>query len=231
MLQTFFLDLGIMEYRQAHTMQLELVKRRINGDFDHDIFLFTEHPAVFTLGRRGGQENIKVSEAFLREKGVNVIPVERGGNITFHGPGQVVVYPVIALKAAGLSITEYIFRLEEAMLRLCWDFGADAQRDARNHGVWAAGRKLGSIGIALRHGVAFHGLALNVNTDLEAFSWVRPCGLDDVGMTSLARMLDRELPMEAVKGRLAEHLQAVFKREFLPLPHRMEGTGNGRKEM
>ena len=212
--KAFFQDLGVMEYQKAHALQLDLVERRRTGELDADIFLITEHPSVFTLGRRGGRENLTVSEEFLRQNNVAVIHVERGGNITYHGRGQLVVYPIIQLKTAGLSVTEYVFRLEEVMIRLSADYGVAAVRDPRNHGVWTGGRKLGSVGIAIRHGVAFHGLAVNIAPSLEAFGWIHPCGLTDVRITSLARELERELPLEEVKRRLLGHLAEVFERDF-----------------
>lgn len=207
-------DLGVMDYKEAYDIQLDLVEKRKNGAIDSDVFLLTEHPSVFTLGRRGGRENLMVSEEFLRGRGVSVIHVERGGNITYHGRGQVVVYPILELRDAGLSVGDYIFRLEEVMIRLSADFGIKAARDPRNHGVWVGHCKLGSVGIAIRHGISFHGLALNVNTALEEFDWIQPCGLAGVRMTSLAKELKKELPMDKAKTLLAGHLQTIFQREF-----------------
>jgi lipoyl(octanoyl) transferase len=218
-------DLGVMDYDKAYRLQLALVEKRKTGALDSDIFLLTEHPAVFTLGRRGGRDNLMVSEEFLKGKGVALVHVERGGDITYHGRGQVVVYPIIELRTAGLSISDYIYRLEEVMLRLCADFDVQATRDARNHGIWLGESKLGSVGIAIRHGITFHGLALNINTALEAFGWIHPCGLTGVRMTSLAQELKKELPMVKVKQRLSGHLQAVFKRAFAPVPQQMDENG------
>jgi lipoyl(octanoyl) transferase len=215
--KAYLQDLGLMEYRQAYDLQLELVEARRTGRLDADVFLLVEHPAVFTLGRRGGQENLTVSREFLQTKGIPIIPIERGGNITYHGRGQLVVYPIIHLKSAGLSVTEYVCRLEEAMLRLSRDFGVAAVRDARNHGVWCGGKKLGSIGIAIRHGVAFHGLALNISTDLEPFGWIHPCGLTGVGITSLAREVGSDLSLAEAKQRMKGHLAEVFTRDFVPM--------------
>ncbi len=203
-----------MDYQRVHDLQLDFVEKRKTGVLEADIFLLTEHPAIFTLGRRGGRENLMVSEDFLSEQGVALIHVERGGDITYHGRGQLVVYPIIELRAAGLSISDYIFRLEEVMIRLSRDFGVEAMRDQRNHGVWVGDCKLGSVGIAIRHGITFHGLALNVNIALDAFDWIHPCGLSGVRMTSLASELRHELPMDEAKERLAGHLQTVFQRNF-----------------
>ena len=213
-MKAFLSDLGLMDYGKAHALQLDLVEKRRRGDLAADIFLLTEHPAVFTLGRRGGRENLTVSETFLRQKGVELLPVERGGNITYHGPGQLVVYPIIQLKTAGLTVTDHVCRLEEVMILLSADYGVVATRDPRNRGVWTGGRKLGSVGIAIRHGVAFHGMAVNIAPSLEAFSWIHPCGLMDVRVTSLVRELQRDLPMAEVKERLEGHLADVFQRDF-----------------
>ncbi len=213
-----------MDYHKAYEIQLALVEKRKTGALSSDVFLLTEHPAVFTLGRRGGREHLMVSDDFLKKKKVDVVHVERGGDITFHGIGQVVVYPIIHLRGADLSISDYIYRLEEVMLRLSADFGVQAQRDERNHGVWVGDCKLGSVGIAVRHGITFHGLALNVNTALEAFGWIHPCGLTGVCMTSLARELKKELPLDTVKISINDHLQAVFQREFSPI--QLKAGGN-----
>jgi lipoyl(octanoyl) transferase len=220
----FFKDLGVMDYEKAYNLQLDLVEKRRAGALVGYIFLLTEHPSVLTLGRRGGRENLIVSEEFLRQNGVAVVHVERGGNITFHGIGQLVVYPIIQLKNAGLSVTEYIFRLEEVMLRLSADYGAVASRDSRNHGVWVGDCKLGSVGIAIRHGIAFHGLAININTSLEAFRWINPCGLVDIHMTTLARELEMKIPMEEAKKRLKGHLAEVFQRDFHTVSEIMTGN-------
>jgi lipoyl(octanoyl) transferase len=210
----FFLDLGVMDYLRVYALQLDFVEQRRSGVMESDIFLQTEHPSVFTLGRRGGRENLIVSEKFLQQQGVEVVHVERGGNITFHGRGQLVVYPIIHLKNAGLSVTEYIFRLEEVMLRLSADYGVIAGRDPSNHGVWAGGAKLGSVGIAIRHGIAFHGLAININIHLEAFQWINPCGLVDIHITSLAQERGMEIPINEARIRMKYHLAEIFERDF-----------------
>lgn len=211
-----------MDYQQAYDIQLDLVEKRKAGIIASDIFLLTEHPAVYTLGRRGGREHLMVSDEFLQDKGVAVIHVERGGDITCHEEGQVVVYPIINLRSSGLSIAEYIFKLEEVMIRLSSIFGVHAVRDPRNRGIWVGDCKLGSVGIAIRHGITFHGMALNVNNSLDAFRWIHPCGLTDMKMTSLAKKLRKELPMSIVKELLVEFLQAVFEMDFEPLEYTLQ---------
>lgn len=209
-------DLGLADYAAAYALQLDLVEKRRNGQTGGDIFLVTEHPSTFTLGRRGGRENLMVSEEFLREKNIPLVHIERGGDITFHGRGQLVIYPVIHLREAGLSVTDYVYCLEEVMIRLAAACGVHGARDPRNHGVWVGPKKLGSIGIAIRHGVAFHGLALNVCLDLEPFSWVNPCGLAGVSMTTVSRECGREVTLGEVKKELPAQLAEIFGREIIP---------------
>jgi lipoyl(octanoyl) transferase len=208
-------DLGLTDYAVAYALQLERVEKRRNGQAAGDIFLVTEHPSTFTLGRRGGRENLMVSEEFLREKNIPLVHIERGGDITFHGRGQLVIYPILHLREAGLSVTDYVYCLEEVMIRLAAACGVHAARDARNHGVWVGQKKLGSIGIAIRHGVSFHGLALNVCLDLEPFSWVNPCGLAGVSMTTVSRECGREVTLAEVKKELPGQLAEIFGREFI----------------
>ena len=217
---TGIVDLGLVDYIEAYNLQQRLAERRKNGLLTEDLFLVTEHPSVFTLGRRGGRENLVVSEQFLRDKNVQIVQIERGGDITYHGPGQLVIYPIIYLKKAGLSVTEYVNLLEEIMIGLAAQYGVEAARDPRNHGVWVRDKKLGSVGIAIRHGVSFHGLALNVNLMLEPFSWVNPCGLVGVKMTTLSNECRQEITLPAVKKDLNRLLTKVFGREFVTLePH------------
>lgn len=206
--------LGLADYQKIYRLQTELVEWRRRQGPGSDIFLAVEHPSVYTLGRRGGREFLTVPETFLAEQGIAVVPIERGGVITYHGPGQLVVYPIIHLKQAGLSVADYVNLLEEVMLALAADVGVSGGRDPRNHGVWVGDHKLGSIGIAIRHGVSFHGLALNVNLSLEPFSWINPCGLTGVRMTSLAEQTGKTITMAKILARLGYHLEELFPFSF-----------------
>jgi lipoate-protein ligase B len=208
------LDLGLIEYREAWALQEKLVAARVSKRLQRDIFLFLEHPPVFTLGRRGGLDNLLVSEDFLKKAGVPVVPVERGGFITFHAPGQIVVYPIINLHIRRIGVKEFVAAMEEAMLRTAAACNIAATRNPVNSGIWIGDKKMGSIGIALRKGVSFHGLALNVNLDLTPFSWIQPCGLQGVGMTSMAKELDRELSMAEVLNILRTQLAAALGISF-----------------
>ncbi|RPH39375.1 MAG: lipoyl(octanoyl) transferase, partial [Desulfobulbaceae bacterium] len=158
--------------------------------------------------------NLMVTQQSLVEAGIPLVHIERGGDVTYHGRGQLVLYPIIHLRQARLSVTEYVFRLEELMLQVALDWGVDAGRDCRNHGIWVHGRKLGSVGIAIRHGVAFHGLALNVNISLTPFSWINPCGLTGIQMTSLSRECGTEISLAQVTPLLLCHLAEIFLRDF-----------------
>lgn len=203
-------DLGRMPYPDAWDLQLRLVEARSQGRVNHDVILFVEHPPVFTLGRRGGRENFLVSEELLRQSGIPIVQVERGGNITYHGPGQLVVYPIVHLPNMGLGVVDLVDRLEEVMIRTCAAWGIAAGRNALNRGAWVGMKKIGSIGIAVRRGVSFHGLALNVNLDLAPFGWIQPCGLEGVGVTSIAREADRPVAMGEALAAVERNIEAVF---------------------
>jgi lipoate-protein ligase B len=210
----FAIDLGLMDYQQAWTLQQKLVCARVEKNIDRDMMLFLQHPAVFTLGRRGGRDNLLVSEAYLQDAGIPVIQVERGGLITFHGPGQIVVYPIVNLHAGRIGVKDFVASMEEAMLQTAAAWGVAAVRNPVNSGIWVGSQKMGSIGIALRKGVSFHGLALNVNLDLAPFSWIQPCGLQGVGMTSMHKELGRELAMNEVLNVLKDKLEAALGVSF-----------------
>ena len=210
----YALDLGLIDYPEAWTLQQKLVAARVANHIDHDILLFLEHPAVFTLGRRGGLENLLVSETFLKDSGIPVIQVERGGVITYHGPGQIVVYPIMNLHRRRSGVKEFVAAMEEAMLQTAGNWKIAAGRNSINSGIWVGRQKMGSIGIALRKGVSFHGLALNVNLDLTPFSWVQPCGLQGVSMTSMRQELGQEMQMDEVRNVLKNQLQKALGISF-----------------
>jgi lipoate-protein ligase B len=210
----YTLDLGLIDYPAARALQQKLVAARVENHLDHDVLLFLEHPPVFTLGRRGGLENLLVSESFLQDQGIPVIQAERGGVITYHGPGQIVVYPIMNLHARRIGVKDFVAAMEEAMLQTAANWNIAAQRNPINSGIWVANQKMGSIGIALRKGVSFHGLALNVNLDLTPFSWIQPCGLPGVSMTSMRVESGRELPINEVLDVLKNQLAAALAIPF-----------------
>ncbi len=204
------LEFSLMEYRTALDLQRNLVLARQAGIIENDVVLILEHPPVFTLGRRAGIENLKASRAFLERKKIPVIPVERGGDITFHGPGQLVVYPIINLTKTGLNVLDYVASLEEIMLRTASDWGIPAKRNPVNRGIWVTGKKLGSVGISIKRGVSFHGFALNVNLSLKPFKWINPCGLQGVGVTSMEKELSHKISMSQVREVVTHHFESVF---------------------
>ena len=206
----YFLDLSLLEYRKAWELQTQLLGVRADGFLDKDLILCLEHPSVFTLGRRGGLENLKVPQAFLDSQGIEVIHVERGGDITYHGPGQLILYPIVDLKNSGRKVVDFVQDLEEIMMRILSDWGLQGERNRLNRGVWIDRAKIGSIGIAVRRGVSFHGLALNVNTGLEPFGWVNPCGLTGVMVTSMKKILGKEIPMEEVRRQARIRVEQVL---------------------
>ncbi|GKT10826.1 lipoyl(octanoyl) transferase LipB [Desulforhabdus sp. TSK] len=206
-----YLDLGLLDYRKVWRLQEQLVAARQSDAVERDVFLLLEHPPVFTLGRKGGRENLTVPESFLEESGIPIFHVERGGNITFHGPGQLVGYGIVHLPSAGLLVVDYVTRLEEVMIRTAAHWGVAAVRNPLNRGVWVGNSKLGSVGIAVRRGVSFHGFAFNANVSLDPFGWIHPCGLKGIGVTSLARELGRPVLLSEVRHALKQNIEDVFQ--------------------
>ncbi len=203
-------QLGLTPYHQAYDYQMQLLKTLHDDDQKEDVCLLLEHPSVFTLGRNGSSENVIVSEAFLQKRGIKLIRIERGGEVTYHGPGQIICYPIINLRRNKLSVVEFVHTLEQIMLAVVKHFGIKANRDSRNHGIWLGDRKLGSIGIAVRHGISYHGLALNVNIDLEPFAWMNPCGLSGVAMSSMEQELQQSLNLKEVESIMIEEINLAF---------------------
>ena len=204
------------DYREIWKLQTDLVDARKAGAFDQDIVILLEHSPVFTLGRSGGKENLRVSESFLEKSGIPIVHVERGGNITYHGPGQLVGYPIINLKAAKLGVLDYVTNLEEVMIRTMADWGITAARNPLNRGIWVGNNKIGAIGVAVRRSITFHGFALNVNVSLEPFEWIHPCGLEGICATSMETKLDTPVSFEQVKERIKHHISEAFHIRLMP---------------
>jgi lipoate-protein ligase B len=206
----------MVPYSEAWDLQARLVEARVSGSLLNDVVLVLEHPAVFTLGKRGGRENLLVPEETLARQGIPIVQVERGGNITYHAPGQLVLYPIIHLERAGIKVVDMVDRLEEVMIRTCAEWGIQAGRNPLNRGVWVGLKKIGAIGIAVRRGVSFHGMALNVNIDLTPFGWIQPCGLEGVGVTSMRTETGQDLSMAEVRRALTQQMQTVFGARLVP---------------
>lgn len=211
-----YVELPVTEYLDAWKLQQDLHAARTKKHVQTDIILSLEHNPVFTLGRRGRRENLNVTDDFLQGRGIAVVQVERGGDITYHGPGQIVVYPIINLDRARLDIGGYITLLEKAMLQTAVAWSVPAETNTLNRGIWVGDRKIGSIGIAVRRGVTLHGLALNVDLDLEPFDWINPCGLHGVKATSMKRELSQDLSLASVRKNLMRNIEKVFGIELIP---------------
>src|SRR5437868_4353805 len=176
-----------MRYAEALDYQREIARQRISGELDQDILLLVQHPPVVTLGRSSKQKNLVSTPEFLNSRGIELFEVERGGDVTFHGPGQLVGYPIIDLKRHKQDLHWYLRQLEQALISTLSDFGISAERNPGYTGVWTGGRKIASIGVHARDWVTWHGFALNVTTDLSYFDTIVPCGIDGVVMTSIEK--------------------------------------------
>ena len=201
--------LGRVPYGRGLELQAELVAQRQAGRIP-DQLLLLEHDPVFTLGRNARQENVLFPAEALRARGFEVFETGRGGDVTYHGPGQLVGYPILELPPGRRDVHRYVRDLEELMIRTCADYGLAARRVEGLTGAWLGEEKVGAIGVRIARWVTSHGFALNVGTDLSAFDLIVPCGIRGRGLTSLERALGRPLPTEDVMDRLSVHFAALF---------------------
>ena len=209
----YFLNLGLIEYKKAWDLQLDLWAKRVEGQLP-DLLLFLEHPHVLTLGRRGNRTHLLASSETLAKLNIPIFHIERGGEVTYHGPGQLVVYPILDLKEYGWKLVRYIEQLEEVIIRTLSDFGIIAKRDSLNRGVWVDRQKIASVGVAVKRWVSFHGLALNYQTDLTYFDLINPCGLEGVRMTSMSNTLGTNVSRDRLYQRVHFHFEQVFERRW-----------------
>jgi lipoyl(octanoyl) transferase len=203
--------LGRLPYGEALELQARLVADR-QADRVPDTLLLLEHEPVFTLGRNARAEHVLVSVEALKERGFEVFETGRGGDVTYHGPGQVVGYPILSLAPDRCDVHRYVRDLEEVLIRACGDYGIAAARVSGLTGAWVGADKVGAIGVRIARWVTSHGFALNVATDLAPFGLIVPCGIRGRGVTSLETLLGRPVPTAEVAERLATHLAAVFGR-------------------
>lgn len=203
--------LGKMEYGKALTIQEKLLEMRQAGRIG-DTLLLTEHPPVLTMGRRGRDDHIKVSREWLSSQGVSVYPVNRGGDVTYHGPGQIVGYPIVDLSGYGRDIRGFVSSLKDVFIRLLREeYGIEATGGEREYtGVFVGDKKITAIGIAVKRWVTMHGFAFNVNTDLSHFDWIVPCGLSDKGVTSLERLLGSPRDFDRANEMAARYFCETF---------------------
>lgn len=212
-----FEDWGSLQYREAWARQKSLVDRLQRKEAGQcPTVVFVEHPHVYTLGFHGNEENLLADLHRLQSLGIECVRIERGGDITYHGPGQLVAYPIVSLPDWGLGVKRYVELLENSVIRLLSAYGIDATSNSEAIGVWIdwgtpKARKICAIGVKVSHGVTMHGFALNVNTDLSYFSNINPCGFKDKGVSSMERELGRTIDFSKLKADLAEVMRDAFE--------------------
>jgi len=199
--------LGVIDYEGALRLQNRLAEARREEKIG-DVLLLLQHPPVITMGKSGKVQNVLAPQT-LQEKKIKVIFTDRGGDVTYHGPGQLVVYPILSLRPYGLSVPGYVWNLEEMGIRLLASYGIPAGRIEKLRGVWVGNEKIAALGVHLSNWVSKHGLALNVNTDLDPFDLINPCGTGR-RVTSMAKILGRELPMEEIESLMLQSFGEVF---------------------
>ena len=228
--KTKFIDLGLIDYKQAWDYQIQLFDEILKVKSDNrtaseqrqqqtnNYLIFCEHPHVFTLGKSGDPKNLLLTVDQLKEVNASYYPINRGGDITYHGPGQLVVYPVIDLENFFTDIHLYMRNLEESVIRTLAEYGMVADRIPGLTGVWIDKeqdpRKICALGVKTSRWVTQHGLAFNINADLSYFNYIVPCGIDDKGVTSLQKELGRNIDMTMVKNQMKQHLSTLFGMEL-----------------
>jgi len=233
MLQVRFEDIGNMRYKEAWDYQEELMANNLEiKKFNRSLeiagddstpkketkshFLICEHPPVFTLGKSGAMENLLVENKYLKEKGIEFFKTNRGGDITFHGPEQIVGYPILDLELLKPDIVLYMRNLEEVIIRTLKDYNLECERSEGETGVWldvdhpGKARKICAMGVKTSRWITLHGFALNVNTDLEYFRMIVPCGIENKQVTSLEKELGFKVPLDEIKIKIKTHFEAVF---------------------
>lgn len=205
------LDVGRRGYDEVWALQKELHRGAAAEPGRPACLILVEHPPVITLGRRADKSNVLLSAAELAERGVELRHVDRGGDVTYHGPGQLVAYPIMHLAGERRDVHGYFRALEQVVIHLLAEYGIAAGRHEGLTGVWVGDEKICAMGVAIRRWTTYHGIALNVSTDLEDFRLITPCGLADKGVTSMKQLLGRDVPMKEVAEKLVRHFAAEFE--------------------
>ena len=208
-------QLHLITYENALKLQQKLVDMRQRDDID-DQFLLLEHPPVITLGRGGDAANLLATPEALTQQRVRFFETTRGGDITYHGPGQLVGYPILHLGEGNRDVRRYVFNLEEVLIRTVADYGITAERLEGKRGIWVGNEKIAAIGVRIARWVTSHGFALNVTTNLDHFRLITPCGLHGSGVTSIEKLTGRHVPLDEVRDVVARHFAEVFNREIVP---------------
>lgn len=204
-----YCDLGFIDYQEAWDLQKDVFDKRLKKHLP-DTFFLLEHPHTYTLGKVAEKENLISSEEQLRELGIKVYEIDRGGDITYHGPGQIVGYPIINLTEWKQDTHEYLRGLEEIIMNTCSEYGLKTERNSKYTGVWIGSRKIAAIGIKVSRWITMHGFAFNINTDLNYFGGIIPCGIKDKEVTSLKNELGNEVNILEVKEKLLKNFKLFF---------------------
>jgi lipoyl(octanoyl) transferase len=208
-LDGYWLELGRVPYKPAFALQERIARARMEGAWPTTVIVQENEP-VFTIGRSGSRDNVLLSGEVLHRRGIQVLEVDRGGDVTYHGPGQLIISPLLYLGDIGLNANAYLHRLEDVMIELLAGYGLRAGKKAAHPGVWLGEHKIGAVGIAVRHGYTFHGFSLNVNLDLAPFQWIHACGVPSMPVTTLHEVLGRVVPMDEVKAAMRSILERTF---------------------
>ncbi|MCD6556658.1 MAG: lipoyl(octanoyl) transferase LipB [Bacteroidales bacterium] len=213
--EIIFKDLGLISYADAYHIQNEIftnsIKRKLKGKSVEGIILFCEHPHVYTIGKSGNRNNLLITEDRLKQINAEFFPVDRGGDITYHGPGQMVMYPIIDLENYHLGVKDYIYLLEYLIIDVLKDYGIKGEISTGNIGVWMdtetiRERKICSVGVKVSRKITMHGIALNVNTDLSYFDSINPCGFTEKSVTSIKKELSEDINMNELKEKIQKEL-------------------------
>jgi lipoyl(octanoyl) transferase len=204
-----YCDLGFIDYKEAWDLQKEIFNQKLVNGTD-DVLLLLEHPNTYTLGKTADKLNLRGSEEYLSSNKISVYEIDRGGDITYHGPGQIVGYPIIDLNNWYKDTHKYLRALEEVIIKTCNEYDLNCERNSKYTGVWLNDKKIAAIGIKVSRWITMHGFAFNVNTDLNLFSGIIPCGIQDKAVTSLKNELNMEIDIDHVKEKLLRNFSEVF---------------------
>lgn len=205
-----YCDLGLFDYKDAWDLQKSIHQQRVENKIDDVLFLL-EHPHTYTLGKVADKKNLVGDEKFLSDNKISVYDIDRGGDITYHGPGQIVGYPIISLTNWKMDTHKYLRAIEEAIIKVCSEYGLNGSRVDKYTGVWIEDRKICAIGIKVSRWVTMHGFAFNVNTDLKLFNGIIPCGISDKDVTSLSKELNKQISLKEVKEKIIHHFMNEFQ--------------------
>jgi lipoyl(octanoyl) transferase len=208
--ELFYCDLGFIDYKQAWDLQRATFELRVKNQIPDVLFLL-EHPNTYTLGKTADHNNLIGSEEYLLSNEISVYDIDRGGDITYHGPGQIVGYPIISLNDWKKDTHKYLRALEETIIQTCLEYGITGSREPKYTGVWVEDRKIAAIGIKVSRWITMHGFAFNVNTDLSFFSGIIPCGISDKDVTSIKREIKNEVDIDEVKSKLTNNFAKIFE--------------------